>query len=147
MAVGALIFVAGLLKANSAAQAGRQQKEQAEFNAGVTAIQADEAADWAKYNEARLKTSQKFNRGQLLVNLSKNGVSLDEGTTGDLLLREQEFQDELQALAVRNEGLAQRAGLLNRAAAIRFGGSVAESVSKRKAVGQIVSSGTNAFLV
>jgi len=135
---GGFSFLTGAVKTYAIVQAGKQQKRAQDFNAAVAAQQGEQARDWARYNEQRERRKQKFRRGQMVVDLLKNGISIDEGTTPDLLLMEQEIQDEMDALAIRNQGLSRQAQLLSRASFFKFQGAVAESTSKIAAIGTVL---------
>ena len=97
----AVTLASGAMQVGQNIQAGMQAEEQAEYNAALQMIQAEESRAWAEYDEARLREIQEFNRSQMLVDLLRNGGTIEEGTAGDMILREQEIQDEMEALTIR----------------------------------------------
>jgi len=142
MATAAL--VSGGAQGFAAHRAGKASKAQGKANAALSMIQAEEAVEWAEYNETRLRVRQKFGRDQMIVDMLNNGFSIDEGTTNDIILGNQEFNDELDALAIRNRGLADAVALRNQAVSQRFGGKQAQQVANIQATGSIISGSTKA---
>ena len=120
--MSAIMVVGTVYKIGNAQSAKRRGKKEAKRNAQELARQAENASNWAEYNESRLRDVQRFNQGQMIVNTLGNGLALDPGTTADLVIQRQVVNDEMDALAVRNQGVADAQTLINAASAERRGG-------------------------
>lgn len=123
-------FLFGVGQAYYTHQAGQSQKRQAEFNSAQAVQASRESQKWAAYSEKKSRRKGAYLRGQMVVDLLKNGVAIDEGTSADALLMEQEIQDEMEALEIRSFGAKQTRDFLSQAALFRFQGKSAESLAK-----------------
>ena len=123
MSAAAGVMVVGTVyNIGNSQTAKKRAKKEAKRNAQELARQADESRQWAEYNESRLRTVQRFNRGQMIVDTLNNGLAIDPGTTADLVIEQQVINDEMDALAVRNQGVADAQTLINSAIAERRSG-------------------------
>lgn len=138
-AAAGLMVVGMVFQGGMSISAGRRADKDAKRNAALLAQQAEEAAQWALYNERRLRTEQEYNRGQMLVDLLGNGFAIDEGSTADLLLEKQLVNDEMDALAVRNQGVSDAQALISQAIGQRKSGKTARKVATTQAIGSTLT--------
>lgn len=136
-------LVTGGLKIGQELFAGKARKDQADFNAAVASVKSQEVSAWAAYDEDRLRRAQKFRKDEMVVQLLKQGATIDEGTTADLILREQSIEDELEALVIRNQGASEAAAFDFEAQLFRRAGRKQKKVALTAGIGQAFSTLTS----
>ena len=138
-AAAGVMLVGTVFNIGSSFSAKKRSKKEAKRNAQQLVLEAENLTRWAHYNEERLRTVQKYNRGQMIVDMLNNGLAIDPGTTADIVLEQQVINDEMEALAVRNQGVADAQSLINSARSEIRTGRLRQKAISGKAIGDTIS--------
>lgn len=135
MAAAALLAAGGgLFQAFTLVEAGKQSERMSDYNAAIAMNNAIAAEQWASYNERQQRKQDAFSLGQMAVNAYKRGIVVDEGESADIVLQEQEIENELAALSIRQLGIAEARSFRSQAAGIISRGKSARKQANAQAV-------------
>lgn len=141
-AISTAVSVMGAMQqANAAEASARAQAQQQEYNATVARNNAKVAADQA--NAAEEQQRRRFNalQGQAIAGIAQSGTGFD-GSNLDLL-KQNEINNELDALTIRYEGQNKAAGLIAQADQDMYGAQVSRMNASTARTAGYFNAGSN----
>lgn len=150
MAAGASLLMAGtslasgLMESTAARSAGRFERQQAEFNARLAELKAEDAIARGDEDAKRFAKEVKQFKGKQLAAMATQGVALDSKSFENIR-EETERLSAFDEMQIRNNAWRDAWGLRSEAQQLRQAGRFADMAGKAKARTSLLTGGLQAI--
>lgn len=150
MSAGASLLMAGaslgggLMEASSAANQGKFEKQQAEFNARLSEIKAEDALARGEKDARSFKREAEQFKGKQTAAMAAQGVDINSASFA-AIKKDTETLSAFDEMEIRNNAWREAWGLKSEAANYRTQGKFAAQAGKAKSRSALLTGGLNAI--